>query len=113
VRAVSPARLIVLDPPSVAGVGDGVNVIVGGVAPLAPSSVGGVALDSESASAVVDSLVYALRPGGRMIGPGRVSLPEGLTELVRDDEMWVAERLRDDVIPLRRRKLGKLGSDSN
>jgi hypothetical protein len=107
VRSASPAQLIVIDPPSVADAGGGVNVIVGMAVPLARRSVRGVALDSGSSPEMTAALVDALRPGGRMLASVGVSVPAGLSELARDDEMWVAERLRDDVVPLRRTTTGR------
>jgi hypothetical protein len=102
VRSVSPARLIVLNPATAIEPGDGVNVIVSGIAPLARGSVSGVALSADAGPDLVGSLAGALRAGGRMLAPIELAQPRGFTELARDDEVWVAERQRDDVIPLRR-----------
>ena len=30
--------------------------------------------------------------GGRIVGPARASVPEGVKELVRDETVWVGER---------------------
>jgi hypothetical protein len=79
-----------------------VNVVVSDVAPLARRSVHGIAMDAEASPEMIASLLAALRPGGRALAPVAQPLPDGLRELARDDEVWVAERPRDDVIPLRR-----------
>jgi uncharacterized protein YbaR (Trm112 family) len=101
VRAISPAQLIVLDAPIAIEPGEGVNVIMSGTAPFARESVHGVAVDARSSADVVRSLADSLRLGGRMLASSAAALPPGLTEVARDDEVWVAERSRD-VIPLRR-----------
>ncbi|MDE3054540.1 MAG: hypothetical protein KGJ70_11690, partial [Gemmatimonadota bacterium] len=36
--------------------------------------------------------VETLRPGGRLVAPARLPVPAGVTELARDEAVWVAER---------------------
>jgi hypothetical protein len=104
VRSFSPAQLIAVDRAITVEPGDGVNVVVCDVAPLARRSVRGIAIGARATPEMVSSLLAALRPGGRVLAPTALTLPEGLNELARDDEVWVAELPRDDVIPLRRMK---------
>ena len=59
-------------------------------APLAQGSVDAVAVDGMASEAMLASLVRALKGKGRMLGPASLSLPEGLVEIARDDEVWVA-----------------------
>ncbi|MDF1505354.1 hypothetical protein, partial [Roseisolibacter sp. H3M3-2] len=47
----------------------------------------------------------APRHRGRLVAPAAAPLPDGVTELARDDAHWVAERdavVASDVVPLRR-----------
>ena len=102
VRSLSPTQLIAIDRTSMVEPGDGVNVIVCDVAPLARHSVRGIAVDAGATPGMLSSLLAALRSGGRAIAPIALPLPDGLNELARDDDVWVAELPRDDVVPLRR-----------
>jgi hypothetical protein len=102
VRSLSPAQLIVVDRAISVAPGDGVNVVVCDVAPLARRSVRGIAVDASATPEMLSSLLAALRSGGRAIAPIALPLPDGLNELARDDEVWVAELRRDDVVPIRR-----------
>jgi hypothetical protein len=60
-------------------------------APVARASVDAVAVDATASDGMLASLVAALRAGGRMMAPVAMRVPEGLLELVRDDEVWVAQ----------------------
>jgi hypothetical protein len=92
VRALSPAQLLALNPASDVEGGDGVSVIVSDIAPFAAGSVSAIAIDAGASGPLIDSLVHALRPGGRALGPLGVAVPAEISELVRDDEVWVGER---------------------
>lgn len=64
----------------------------GGV-PLAAASLRGAWLDEATASgALLDGVVRALRPGGRLVAPAGVAVPAGIRELARDGREWVGER---------------------
>ena len=72
------------------------GAVVGKGLPVADGSLRGVALDEATATpARLDAAVRALRPGGRLVAPTGVALPEGVRELARDAEHWVAERTRE------------------
>ncbi len=102
VRSLSPTPLIVLDPDATVVPGDGVSVIVARRVPLAARSVNAAAIGVAASTDVVASLIAAVRSEGRVLAPATLSQPPGVTELARDDDIWVAQRQRDDVIPLRR-----------
>ena len=92
-RGATPAQLLLVNPPAGITSGDGVSIVRSpDVAPVAPASVAGVALGEEAAGTMLDSLVAAVRPRGRVIGSVRLAVPAGLVELARDDEVWVAQR---------------------
>jgi uncharacterized protein YbaR (Trm112 family) len=90
IRGVSPAQLLLVNAPSAMVTGDGVSLVVAETAPLAQGSVDAVAVDGMASEAMLASLVRALRGKGRMLGPAALPLPEGLVEIARDDEVWVA-----------------------
>jgi len=96
------ARVIVLDDeasPSAAGVIVGAERV-----PLGAGAVVAAFLARPYRShAFIDSVINAVRAGGRVAGVG--SFPErgDLAELARDDTLWVAERARPRVGITRRR----------
>jgi hypothetical protein len=91
VRAMSPAHLLLLNPPQGVVSGDGVSIIVAEGSPIAAGSMDAVAIDDTASDAVVAKLRAALRGGRRMLGPVSRPVPPFLTELARDDEVWVAQ----------------------
>lgn len=90
VRGLSPAQLVLVNPPAGLATGDGVSIVLSNLGPLAMASVNAVAIDASASPAMVASLAASLRSGGRMIGPVSVAMPGDLVEIARDDEVWVA-----------------------
>ena len=68
------------------------GAIRGETIPFAEGSARAFALDNGSSKAIIASGVRAVRPGGRVLGPASLPVPEGVTELVRDETMWVGEK---------------------
>lgn len=62
-----------------------------GSVPLARECLDGVALGSAE-SRVVESGARALKNGARMVAPAGATVPEGLLEIARDGNWWVAAR---------------------
>jgi hypothetical protein len=109
VRGMSPAQLLLLDAPEGMTSGDGISVLVSDVAPLAQASVDAIALDTPFSEALVNSLRASLRRGGRMLAPVAAPIPDGFTELARDDAVWVArldetEIVSAPILPTRRQR---------
>ena len=90
VRGMSPAQMLLVNPPEGIVSGDGISIVVSDIAPLAHGSVNAVAVDTSATPAMVASLAASLAGGGRMLGPVSVTPPDGLVELARDDEIWVS-----------------------
>jgi hypothetical protein len=88
---IAPAQLLLVNPPEGILSGDGVSIVVAERAPLAASSMDGVAIDATATVAMIAGLRASLRGGRRMLGPTRIDVPGFLTELARDDEVWVAQ----------------------
>jgi uncharacterized protein YbaR (Trm112 family) len=91
VRGVAPAQLLLVNPPPGMSSGDGVSIVRAEHAPIAHGSMHAVAFDETATDAMVESLRACLRAGGRMLGPVSRSVPSGLSELARDEAVWVAE----------------------
>jgi protein-L-isoaspartate O-methyltransferase len=70
--------------------GDGISIVVAETAPLAQASVDAVAIDASASDAMIASLVRSLRAKGRMLGPSALAVPDGLVEIARDEQGWVA-----------------------
>ena len=84
--------LVLVDPPAGIVGGPGVSVVrCDGEIPLAIGTARAMALDDGS-TARVASAVRATRTKGRIMAPVSVSVPEAVTELARDETMWVGER---------------------
>ena len=100
-RGYSPAHLLLVNPPPGLASGDGVSVVrTAGVAPLARGVMDAVALDSGASAATLESLLASVRGGGRIAGPIDLAPPAHAAELIRDDRIWVAERLETATSPL-------------
>lgn len=93
VRALTETHLLLVNPPRSVPMGDGISgLTAAGVLPLARGSLRGLALDASVDDAMARSALQALRAGGRMLAPVGTPLPDGVRELVRDDNIWVGER---------------------
>jgi uncharacterized protein YbaR (Trm112 family) len=94
-RGIAPVQLILLNPPLGVGSGDGVSVIVSDAVPFAQRTLDAAAFDATVSPETRDSTLVALqrsvRQNGRMLADAAVAVPDGLTELARDADVWVAE----------------------
>lgn len=92
-RGLTPAQLLLVNPPLAITSGDGVSIVrSSAAAPVARGAVDAVAVDAAAAGTMLESLLASLKTGGRVMGNARTAVPGGLTELARDDEVWVAQR---------------------
>lgn len=102
IQRVSDTPLLLVNPP-VHFDGEPAGVIVcDEVLPLTPGSARAAALDDNMPAAHVASAVGAVRSGGRLIGPVSTPLPADVTEVARDESLWVAERAASVLYSLRR-----------
>jgi hypothetical protein len=96
-RSITPVSVLALNPLPDVEMGDGVSGIRAFVrVPVLAGSAHAVALDSPSVSAndalLVQSAVGSVKALGRVVGPTSLPLPQGVTELLRDDAHWVGAR---------------------
>ena len=92
VRAIAETPLLVVDPPDGMEGEPGISVVrCDGLLPLAAGASRGTAIDGGDAARVA-SAVRATRAKGRLVAPVTVAVPDGATELARDESVWVAER---------------------
>jgi uncharacterized protein YbaR (Trm112 family) len=85
------------------------GAIRGSVVPFAEGSARAFALDNAASKAIIASGVRAVRAGGRVLGPATLPVPEGVSEIVRDETMWVGEKTAASqstprLVPLSRAK---------
>ena len=92
IQRVSDTPMLLINPaPGFGGEPAGV-LLCGDVAPLAPGSARAAALDADMTPAQIASVARAVRSGGRLIGPVSLALPTGVTEVARDETLWVGEK---------------------
>ena len=90
-RGLSPAQMLLVNPPSGATSGDGISIVRAPVAPVATGWADAAALDHGASVAMADSLRASLRGGGRLLATADRNVPPGFIELARDTEVWVAQ----------------------
>jgi uncharacterized protein YbaR (Trm112 family) len=111
IRSLSPAQLLLVDPPLGVTGGDGISIVRSALVPVAAASVHGAAFDAQASESMIASLARAVRGGGRLLGPAAAPIPAGFTELARDGEVWVAGLAAGAAmsapVPLTRRSSGE------
>ena len=60
--------------------------------PFAAGSARAFAFDNTSKKELIASGVRAVRAGGRVLGPATLPVPDGVTEIARDSDVWVGEK---------------------
>lgn len=109
VRRLSETPILLVNPPVTLG-GEAAGVILTrDVLPLGAASARAAALDERVSADLAQSVVRAVRTGGRMIGPVSIALPRGVTEIARDTRVWVAEKTAESeatprLTPIQRAK---------
>ena len=105
-EALSPVRALLLNPGPGVPLGAGFSAIrTDGAVPLAVGSVRGALVDETSSRReMLEGIVRALRPTGRLVAPAATPLPLGVRELARDVREWVAvaDGLPSVPVPIRR-----------
>ncbi len=92
-QSLTDVHLVLVDPPRDAAIGNGTSGLVAGdVLPLSQESLRAVALDFGASRSLIASAIRAVRPRGRIIAPASIAVPAGVTELARDNHIWVGER---------------------
>jgi uncharacterized protein YbaR (Trm112 family) len=107
IRAMSPAQLLLVNPPEGVTSGDGVSILVTSAVPIAAAAVDAVAIEAATRDDIVARAIVTLRGGRRMLGPASRAVPAPLEELARDSNGWVArlpaaEVTSAPVLPTRR-----------
>jgi uncharacterized protein YbaR (Trm112 family) len=96
IATMTDVQLLLVNPPADVGMGHGLSGLTTGdravMLPLARGSTRGIGLDSTATPELARGVVDLLRPAGRLVAPAALPVPEGVTELARDDRGWVAER---------------------
>ena len=108
-RAMTDAQLMLVNPPPTVGMGFGLSGLTtpgSRALPLAAGSARAIALDDEATPERLASGLTVLAPGGRLLAPVALALPNGVAELARDERHWLAERAAasSGIVGLRRRR---------
>ena len=99
-RELTDVQLLLVDPPAGIEMGNGLSGITtnaASVLPVAAASARAIALDDSATPPLLDAALTVLAPGGRLLAPVRLPLPEEVSELARDGRHGLAERLRTPV----------------
>lgn len=91
---VGETQLLVVNPIEAVGFGDTVSALTTATAlPLANGSCRGGAIDATHAdTGFLSEVARVLKSGARLVAPVSVPLPDGVTELARDEQDWVGEQ---------------------
>jgi uncharacterized protein YbaR (Trm112 family) len=89
---ITEAPIVAVNPSIAMPVRLAAGAIRAKVIPFAEGSARAFALDNSSSKELIASGVRAVRAGGRVLGPATLPVPEGVTEMARDDEVWVGEK---------------------
>lgn len=111
-RELTDVQLLLVNPPPRTEMANGISGLTidpdWTTLPLASSSARAVALDDAATPAHLLAALRVVRHTGRVLAPLTLSLPDGVSEVARDDRQWLAKRravLRESgIIPLERRK---------
>ena len=98
VARIAQTPLVLVNAPADAG-DAAASMRVSHTMPFAVGAAHAAALDESVAPALAASIVAVVRPGGRLVGPVSMAPPAGVREIVRDDRMWVAEKIAAPVDP--------------
>ena len=98
VARIAQTPLVLVNGPADAG-NAAASMRVKDAMPFAAGAAHAAALDESVVPALAASIVAVVRPGGRVVGPASMAPPAGVREIVRDDRMWVAEKIAAPVDP--------------
>jgi hypothetical protein len=90
-RGLSPAQMLLVNPPDGVTSGDGISIVRAPVAPVAAGWAAAAALDHGAGDSMTNSIRTSLRPGARLLAPASAAIPAGFSELARDADVWVAQ----------------------
>ena len=90
-RGLSPAQMLLVNPPHGVTSGDGISIVRAPIAPVAAAWADAAALDRGAGESMTDSIRTGLRAGARLLAPAAAALPAGFSELARDADVWVAQ----------------------
>lgn len=95
-RDLTDVLLLAVDPPFGRGIERGLSGLTTDAEspglPVAHGSARAIAFDDHGTSEELEARLPIVRAGGRLLAPATLPLPEGVTELARDERQWLAER---------------------
>jgi uncharacterized protein YbaR (Trm112 family) len=92
IGAMSDTPLILVNAPRALALDVAASLVVDDAMPFATGILRGAAIDESAGTPLVQSIVRVVRAGGHVVGPVTLTVPEGVSEIVRDDRLWVAEK---------------------
>ncbi len=108
IQRLTETSLILVNPPPrlPSDIAAGV-VLAREVIPFAAGSARAAAIAETASPEFARSAVRAVRPGGRLVGSAALAVPAGVSEIARDEHMWVGGKASSPekparLVPLRR-----------
>ena len=99
VARIAPTPLILVNAPADVTADVLANIHTDSALPFAAGAAHAAAIDEGAGAALAESITRVVRSGGRLVGPASRPLPPGVREIVRDDRLWVAEKIAAPVEP--------------
>lgn len=91
-RELVETPIMLVDPPAGREGEPGISVVLSdGVPPLARRAARATAIGNAGPERAA-AAVRLTRSGGRIVGPARLPVPDGVREIARDDTLWVGEK---------------------
>ena len=92
IGGMTDTPLVLVNPSIAAPALEAAGALRSRTVPFAAGSARALALDEVATPDIVASGVRAVKAGGRVLGPASIAIPDGVTEIVRDDRVWVGEK---------------------
>lgn len=88
VATLAPTPLVLLNASARVDAQPGISPIVAEHCPMAANSLHAAACDGT----MIDDIVRAVRPGGRVLAPASLPVPNGVEVIARDARAWLGEK---------------------
>lgn len=93
IHRLSDILLVLVNPPALVPPDAAAAVVLTrSIIPFATGSARAAALAPGTTATLVESAARAVRVGGRVVGARDLDVPPGVTELTRDEHLWIAEK---------------------
>jgi uncharacterized protein YbaR (Trm112 family) len=96
---IAATPLVLVNAPADVQADAAASIVAAVALPLAAGAAHAAAIDESASAELAESITRVVRSGGRLVGPVTRALPTGVREIVRDERLWVAEKIAAPVNP--------------